>query len=386
MPPVTLASIALDVEAALAARWMGRRSPTDPSRYLVIPPTSAPGSGGDEATVAACVTALQERGLDVYVVTPDESVRWPEPADLQHLVMPRFGRSALLRRKPLGTHIGPRDTAVLLATDVLDGTYSPARVLRQLALLHVVKHAGGRVSVVSFTFRDRVDERIQRRLRALGAALSPRDEDSAANVRSVLAVDSPVAPDIAFLLPGPTHAAADPGGTVVNIHPALCRSPAELERLVLAVADSLDGRGAVRLLCHDTRGRLADEVALERLRRELTHRGTDAPVLPKPGPSEIRRLVRGASCVVTGRMHLAVAALATGVPVVCLTYGGRKFHELRTQSGLDVPLLAPATVTGSALREAMDAACRVPAVQRREAATRLRARAHAHADAIVGRP
>lgn len=391
---MSLADAAVWAETALLARRLSRRPAAGPDpgpRYLVLAPTSRPGSGGDEVTVAACVTALRERGLPVHLVVPDDSVRWPEPTDLQYVVAPGlFRRSAVLRRAPLGVAVGPRDTAVLLATDVLDGTYSPARVLRQLALLHAVKRAGGRAAVVSFTFRDRVDSLVERRLRVIAPVVSPRDEDSAANIRRSLPTAAAAglrpAPDIAFLLPGPQAPAPGVRRTVVNIHPSLCPTEAALDRLVGAVADGVAGCADLLLLGHDSRSRIADELALRRLRAELEGRGTPAPVVPALPPSEVRELLRRTSCVVTGRMHLAVAALATGVPTVCIAYGGRKFEGLRAQAGIDVPLLDPATLTGTALRAAVEAACRVPRLQRGEAATQLRARAGRHIEAIVGLP
>jgi polysaccharide pyruvyl transferase WcaK-like protein len=55
--------------------------------------------------------------------------------------------------------------------------------------------------------------------------------------------------------------------------------------------------------------------------------------------AEIKGIVGETDCVLTGKMHVAVAALGRGVPVACVTYQD-KFEGLMQHFGLDDVLMS----------------------------------------------
>lgn len=66
--------------------------------------------------------------------------------------------------------------------------------------------------------------------------------------------------------------------------------------------------------------------------------------------NELKFFAGEMDAIITGRMHLAIAALGCGVPVGCVTYQG-KFEGLFDHFLLKPPVLAPDNVTVDSLHE-----------------------------------
>jgi polysaccharide pyruvyl transferase WcaK-like protein len=95
------------------------------------------------------------------------------------------------------------------------------------------------------------------------------------------------------------------------------------------------------LLPHDSRGTPSDFVLADALAARLRADGHPATVtLPRSiSAAEVKGVVQHLDAVFTGKMHLAIAALGSGVPVGAIVYKDRKFHGLFRHFGLERWLL-----------------------------------------------
>jgi polysaccharide pyruvyl transferase WcaK-like protein len=122
----------------------------------------------------------------------------------------------------------------------------------------------------------------------------------------------------------------------LNVNPMLAyrASPEVLRHRLAQVALALQEVRrrqpfALLLISHDVRATDADEGCLRKVCEALLSEfGDDVRMAPLGlAADELKSLVRLTDAVVTGRMHLAIAALGVGVPIAGLSYQG-KFQGL----------------------------------------------------------
>jgi polysaccharide pyruvyl transferase WcaK-like protein len=136
-----------------------------------------------------------------------------------------------------------------------------------------------------------------------------------------------------------------------NLHPMLIKNatPSQIDRMIDAAARALQKVSAQRpvswlLLPHDYRGALGDEACLRPLHAKLgalSGEGRVHRVVGERTAAELKALAGLADGVLTGRMHLAIASLGMGVPVLGFSYQD-KFEGLLRHFDLSKSLLLTA--------------------------------------------
>ena len=338
----------------------------DPRRLVVLPsdPWSVRQSRGDEAMIEAATGELRRTypNLEVYIVTATAAAS----ADVRAMGF----KPLELWRQPFSYETVAQelsltrpDFGLVLGADVLDGYYSPVDAARMLLVADLMAAFGAKVSVLGFSFNSRPAKALREVFRLLdpGVVLNLRDAislqrfDDFARKRARLVTDS------AFMLtPRAETAAVKQIADMVarqraqgrkvfvfNIHPMLFKrpEPAKLERMIELAAGAMarmsrQHNASWLLLAHDYRPGIADDNCLRPLAARLQptlgeHVHHVDQVL---SASEIKAVVGLVDGVITGRMHLAIAALGQGTPVAAITYQD-KFQGLFAHFGISESLL-----------------------------------------------
>jgi polysaccharide pyruvyl transferase WcaK-like protein len=239
-----------------------------------------------------------------------------------------------------------------IGADIMDGGYRENVATRRLVLAWLMHCLGKRVSIVSFSFNTMPKSGVLRAFHRLGsgARYAVRDRqslrrfESATGLRGALAADigflavPALAPRFTSLVGWMAEAKRDRFHVLfVNLNVAPFRWDAttrncSTERLVgaihaalVSVQSRIESGLAVVVVPHDFRNAteawsdLGLAQALDdRLKSDFDGRHTrvQAPF----NSAEICALLESADIVVTGRMHLAILAIAAGVPPLSFTY------------------------------------------------------------------
>jgi polysaccharide pyruvyl transferase WcaK-like protein/glycosyltransferase involved in cell wall biosynthesis len=340
---------------------------------LVLPPASY-GSLGDEAMV---------RGLVAYLgkVTPGWSV---DLLSTYRGIWPRLeGVRAVLNYGEFSQEsidwdlLAGYDEFLLFGADVLDGHYSRAESMDRLRMLARASEHGLRPTVLGFSVNDRPDERVMARLKRLStrATLCVRDSASLRRLERIGVENLTLVADVAFLMPPAAQSAAtreteqwvaaqQASGRRVAI---VCLSvqvqakaeeaePTFLETFGKELAELASGHGvSVLLLPHDLRlvgpqQRSDVHIAMELATVLGAQRTPDRHRIFIPeAADQVKRLAGKVDFVITGRMHVAIAALGMGTPAMCLTFQG-KFAGLLEYFSLEKYLIDPGSFEAGVLR------------------------------------
>ncbi|MDA7979193.1 MAG: polysaccharide pyruvyl transferase family protein [Pirellulales bacterium] len=317
---------------------------------VVLAP-SEPGSLGDEAMLVAICTQLKRQGvtgisiLESSLPGHHEAIPDARMIDLSGWTLHARFVDAL--RAAWIFAGSPR--FYLLGADVMDGRYSPGRSLVRIKLAEIAAKVGCRVKIVGFSFSSQPSQQCCDALRALPKSVefSNREAVSQQRFQQQVGRESKLTADAAFLLEEindsttiepylkwiATH--TDNGRQVLGINFNSSRQhllkELSAEELVGAYADSLGEllrrreNLALVFLPHDSRGEpsdfdLADLVASKLAASEMARTlNVSAPIRA----AEIKAICGKLNAVLTGRMHLAIAALGMGTPVGCITYLGK---------------------------------------------------------------
>ena len=338
----------------------------NPRRLVVLPsdPWSVHQSRGDEAMIEAATGELKRTypNLEVYIVTATQAAS----ADVRAMGF----RPLELWRQPFSyatvaqeLSLTKPDFGLVLGADVLDGYYSPADAARMLLVADLMAAFGAKVSVLGFSFNSRPAKALREVFRLLDPsvvlnlrdAISLRRFDDFARKRAHLVADA------AFMLTPRADTAAvkqiaaaitrqrEQGREVFvfNIHPMLFKTPepAKLRQMIDLAAGAMERlsrehNASWLLLAHDYRPEIADDNCLrplaERLKPALGDQVHHIDQALSAG--EIKAVVGLVDGVITGRMHLAIAALGQGTPVAAITYQD-KFQGLFAHFGVSESLL-----------------------------------------------
>ena len=358
-----LADLHRDWRAAI-----GRAIPHEaarPTRRLLIVPSDAQtliGALGDDAMISTAMSmgraACPDVEIDVLTATP----RAQEAARALGLnpVSIWAGGDYVAR---LFDHLSAAayDAVLLLGADVMDGYYSALTSTKLIVTADLASRFGARVAFLGFSFNDRPAAALKPFFDGVGPGVrfNVRDAISLSRFEAFTTARGRLVADSAFLLQPATDddkaratldwiaAQKAQGRTVVglNVHPMLYASPRreDLDRMIAVSVAALEGADpaiAWLVLPHDYRAERGDAAIL----RPIHDRLSDAVkartfYLEGTHSAAVLKAVAGAmDGVVAGRMHLAVASLGRGVPVLALTYQG-KFDGLFRLAGLPEWLL-----------------------------------------------
>jgi len=338
----------------------------NPRRLVVLPsdPWSVHQSRGDEAMIEAATGELKRAypNLEVYIVTATQAAS----ADVRAMGF----RPLELWRQPFSyatvaqeLSLTKPDFGLVLGADVLDRYYSPVDAARMLLVADLMAAFGAKVSVLGFSFNSRPAKALREVFRLIdpGVVLNLRDAISLRRFDDFARKRARLVADAAFMLTprADTAAVKSIAATIArqraqgrkvfvfNIHPMLFKKPepAKLRQMIELAAVAMErlARGhnvSWLLLAHDYRPGIADDNCLkplaDRLRPILGEHVHHVEQVLSAG--EIKAVVGLVDGVITGRMHLAIAALGQGTPVAAITYQD-KFQGLFAHFGISEQLL-----------------------------------------------
>lgn len=328
-------------------------------KALIIPcdPWGVVGSRGDQAMILACLQHVRSRNphrvVDILTDSHEMDaacrklglnpvVSWHEPMDVW------FGKFA---REYAEVYIP--------GADVTDGVYGWTTACRMLLLYDCFFARGVAVHYLGFSWSETPHPMMKWVLARLspGVPLPVRDPVSIVRLARFTAHRPLVqVADAAFCLQprqstrARTHLCwikerQASGGIVIalNVHnmfnDVATKSSDWEMRLVTVLNQVLAERPDVHLLLlpHDARPHVSDLEVLRRLSSHFSPRRSYF-VDEVMDSDEIKFLVGCCDCLIAGRMHLSIAALGRGVPVLGLVYQG-KFEGLWRHFNLEEHLL-----------------------------------------------
>lgn len=365
--------IRLAQDAWRLRRWQQRaghirRQPDDGGRALVIA-SGGIGSIGDEAMLMAAASTARNHGIaSATLVSYGTGEPWP--------LLPGYDRVLDLSGRFLSDFWGTcpdwLDALVdathflIIGADIMDGHYSPNECRRRVVMAHLAEAAGVRTTILGFSFNDSPHPLAVDALNSLPTTIKINARDPISMERLSRALTRPVdlSADIAFqLVPAERSDLVDSiapwiaqhqasGRLVIGINANFLAASATLRRdggrpLIDAYAAELaryaaDGPEVAFLFVpHDYRsvsGLPSDQQVAESIVDALPEAvRQQTRVVPAPARApEIKALAAQLDLVVTGRMHLAIAAIGGGTPAGGVVYQD-KFEGLYRH--LDLPPL-----------------------------------------------
>ncbi|SMD20166.1 polysaccharide pyruvyl transferase family protein [Rhizobium sp. RU36D] len=340
------------------------------SNAIVVVPTdpfSLVGARGDDAMIstAAFMARRQIEDREIFIVTASPEADhiansegyvplniWRSPAYVSDL------SEALERVRP--------SAMVVVGGDVIDGHYGPLISAKLLASAEVAARNQIPTTLLGFSFNKSPAPELRRFLDELhpGVQLNLRDAISLQRFKSFTSAKGELVADSAFLLP------PDPSQIIVkeitnwvneqrhhgrkvigfNLHPFLFRgaNASTLSSIFENISSSLLNIASRRhvsflLFPHDDRGEHGDDISLKPIYNRIHDQlGDRAYYLSgRFNAATLKAVASRLDGVVAGRMHLAIAALGSNVPVLSITYQD-KFEGLYEHFRLPQwPLLDP---------------------------------------------
>lgn len=348
------------------ARRLGLPAP--PRDCVLILPPWSPGSLGDEASEAALASGLRTRGFArLGVISYAPSDNWQHlrlsPCGMnmhEHFHMP----SAKERYRAIA-ELRPYGRLAVLGADVMDGAHNENGTLDRLSLVSLAATAGLETSIVSFSFNAQPAPSAVAALRSLPRTVRLVARDPVSHERLVRGLNRPVelGADVAFLLEPSfgtetvrslhvwTESERDQGQAIlgVNLSSHLIRFVPELtaDRLVGCIRETLSGfasqaQSSFILIPHSFDEDDLDDQTLALALFEALPAGIRAHcrVVPRCSAAEIKAVCGFLDLALSSRMHVAIACLGQGTPVLSMVYQG-KFEGLYQHFGLEGCTLEP---------------------------------------------
>lgn len=323
----------------------------------ILTPTSS-GSTGDQAMIDAATGYLVSTLGRRVVIGPNAfyTRQGPESSgDPGKLMVMCNLADMILRCRSIG----------MVGADVLDGVYSSASVMKRLQVLNMAHRLGRKTRIFGCSWSLTPSEQIIAELRrANWLKLHARDPISQSRMEGVLERPVTLAADLAFLLKPEIRAeGAKTGATWIadrraegmtifglNMSGHTMREASDhgvgaFSGLVGRWLDA-DPKRVVLIIPHDRRpGLVGDMEVLGKLHAALRDRfGERLHMLPETLDAwDVKALVGKIDFVMTGRMHLAIAAMGMGTPALCTVYQG-KFEGLMAHFALTDLTVSPAEV------------------------------------------
>ena len=344
----------------------------DSNLGLIIPcdPSGVIASRGDEAMIRVAADFLRAKSLIPCVLTQNKI----SDKELQAQgIQPYLETDELFSENSIKRIVQRFSSVCVLGADVIDGHYSVIVAARQLGCFALFSKLQMDVRLFGFSFNQNPDTRIKPFFKAVpdNKRFLLRDEISLKRLQKFLpdiADRCDITADVAFLLKPRCSEEAkmysdwirthkSQGKTVlgINLH-AMYSCTVTMEnkiKWVSTVADALnilfseDENLSLLGIPHDNHFGLNNDceclrVLYQNIKREYWKRINIIPAVLHPG--EIKEIVGGCDGVITGRMHLAIAALGRQVPVFCFAYQG-KFDGLYKHFSLnDDYVVSPADI------------------------------------------
>lgn len=325
-----------------------------PDKLLIIPGDAQTliGSRGDEAMlVAASRVARAKKSVKEYLVACEFSAAERNAACLGMRAISVWGRLSMPFRFLRTIKLERPGTALIMGADMMDGYYSPITSLRMVIAADLLARSGARTSFLGFSWNEDPAPimRIAFRFLHRSVRVNLRDDISLQRFMNFTSMPAKLVADTAFLLEPAELSGQDSeiAGWVgeqrnagrrciaVNFHPMLFtkeRVNQDLPRLIEKFSSLINSYARASgeslswlLMPHDDREEAGDMRAMAALYACLSEeaRATALLVNVPPRADSIKKILSNVDGVVTGRMHMAIAALGSGVPVMALAYQGK---------------------------------------------------------------
>lgn len=323
----------------------------------VVIPAAAPGGIGDDAMVNGSINALNALYADepVSILVPKQfPSHFRFSPEHEHLTL--FSKWLHPANEAAGL-VGYKRT-YLLGADILDGVYNLPDAIKRIRLARLCSEQGQDSRIVGFSLNENPHPDVLREFKRLkNVPLFLRDPLSFERAKRLIGGDVRLSADVAFLLEpvAGEHSAsverfaaqARASGNRVyglNIHDLLARFSPEgtFDKLISSIASLIISRKdcSFVLIPHDYRKTVDDRVPLQRVYENLDLESRQrVQFLSEPiRAAEIKQICKSLDGVLTGRMHLAIAALGVGTPVMGIVYQG-KFEGTLSYFDLDQEFL-----------------------------------------------
>lgn len=232
-----------------------------------------------------------------------------------------------------------------IGADVLDGTYNLSEALQFFDVVNDIADVGTKINVIGASFSKEIAGEVKNKLSSLNERVTVYCRDLYSLERISGLCSAKLSADAAFLM--------SPAEQIKSYTIEGLDREGNAEHLVIGVclkSNDLDSRdklndfcNALKKLCfentnssviflpHHENDYLTSIAIRDRLRScsaEIILPGT------LPAANEIKKAAGCCSVVITGRMHVAIAALGMGVIPICYPYGD-KFEGLLSHFGLE---------------------------------------------------
>ena len=326
--------------------------------HTVLAPSSV-GNLGDEAMLTSAIRNIRERSTKpIVVLTHKDDDDWSHiDPEIRQVSLEGFFSPLSWRRAAdtLLSQIGTSSTFNVLGADIMDGAYSASRTFRRLLMLELAASRGVDSAILGFSYSDKANPESVRYLQSFGGSVTKyaRDPGSHARLEAISPEGLHLVADTAFLLKPSQGESTEVRRIVSAIEQARAdgkrviafnanplgaamsagakrgnESVSELDGIVVrnveAILRSLPDVHLV-FVSHDPREPHNDARLLEsvfaRLSPELSSRITLAT--RGIGARDVKLLCSMTDLVVTGRMHMGIAALGSGTPCYFLDFQGK---------------------------------------------------------------
>jgi polysaccharide pyruvyl transferase WcaK-like protein len=358
-------------------RFLKYRNGQPVKRVIVLSP-SWEGSIGDEAVIKASTDYFTaELGYTVDLLTFDAGKPYRQAESISaHINIPQYFKTGgWLDRIRLTRTLANYDRFVLLGTDSLDGHYTEWQSNGLMTLAHQAAKSGMPTTVAGISMQEDPKPSCVAMLEMIagctGAKICVRDEVSKKRIEAripsaILTADPAFLLDPTIDIENATHISdwiderRQEGRLVIGVN----ISSHAIQTLGVSPPDSLE-TSFIKAIClfakkyqqplstliipHDLRKHCDDLAICRAVAAKLNAEANCKTLVYEPPvtAAAVKGLVGKLDYVFSGRMHLAIATLGSGVPVGCVTYQG-KFEGLFRHFGLDGLTITPDEALDSA--------------------------------------
>lgn len=319
--------------------------------YIFICTPASGGSVGDQALLQGAIDGLYEKfGQDKFIVKQIVHSNW-EPIEVingcSHITF-------------LGNYYGGFARIVLqlirakhfsvIGADMMDGIYTSEWVHSIIQLCNTADKLNIPTTIFGFSFSETPTDEAIKAIKSLNSntQLCFRDPISKKRFDALIKRETRLVADLAFMLKPRllSKNAIEAHEWIkqrkqkrqlvfainINAHPidegqrkSYFQAYAYIIEQLLSENENMN----FVLLPHDIRGNVSDVVSLLSTKEMLSVKSLEKVHMLNPpfDAWEIKAIMKGIDLVITGRMHLAIAALGQGIPVICSVYYG-KFEGL----------------------------------------------------------
>lgn len=334
----------------------------NPSNNIIIMPCDFEfigGSRGDEAMILSTIDYYQKikPHSKIYIITFNgygwDYVKSLDIENVQPLNLKGCAYNVYKTYKGI-KKINPSDIAILGA-DCMDGYYSNYTSIYLLALHDIFSTISMcTCSLLGFSFNEHPDAEVVKSFKTISpkTILSIRDDISRQRFIKSTGHNAQLTADVAFLLNSENnfdgyrrlqawimgHRISYSKFIGFNLHPMLKKylSTEDMKKDAILAAQNLvrylqyNHAISIVLIPHDNRNRISDVLMLDYVYEYMLQKGFSDRVYYDScvyHANQIKALTALLDGMITSRMHLAIACLGMGIPVMAISYQG-KFEGL----------------------------------------------------------